>query len=231
MGLTNRRSDAAGDEFQSLKEVLKDDFEPLVDLAMRLPGATAAAEKDAEKPAERCAVCRSRGDLHRCSGCKAVWYCSSECQRKDWKTGHKKTCQSTAGAKKKTSAGAKTSADAKKKSAGATTGNATDGRQGDKPSVAETQSAFAFRSKFIDQNPFYPIVGGSGKNKKESKKETKKEKKSEKESEKESKCSEWWKTCVVDGVPLSKFETSVTDEMLDRAIAKVKAIDMSKRAS
>ena len=62
----NRRSDAAVDEFQSLKEVLKDDFEPFVDLAMRF-----------------CAVCRSTGDVHRCSGCKAVWYCSSACQRKD----------------------------------------------------------------------------------------------------------------------------------------------------
>lgn len=30
--------------------------------------------------------------LMKCSACKAVVYCSSECQRKDWKTGHKQKC-------------------------------------------------------------------------------------------------------------------------------------------
>jgi hypothetical protein len=29
----------------------------------------------------------------RCSKCGVVWYCSEECQRKDWKTNHKKMCE------------------------------------------------------------------------------------------------------------------------------------------
>ncbi|KAH0576461.1 MYND finger domain-containing protein [Spironucleus salmonicida] len=28
----------------------------------------------------------------RCSKCKKIWYCGRECQLKDWKSGHKKTC-------------------------------------------------------------------------------------------------------------------------------------------
>ena len=32
------------------------------------------------------------GGLNRCAGCSAVFYCSSACQKKDWKT-HKLTCK------------------------------------------------------------------------------------------------------------------------------------------
>ncbi|KIK70365.1 hypothetical protein GYMLUDRAFT_268573 [Collybiopsis luxurians FD-317 M1] len=42
-----------------------------------------------------CWTCNARTDdrttLRKCSQCKLVWYCSSECQKKDWK-GHKKFC-------------------------------------------------------------------------------------------------------------------------------------------
>jgi hypothetical protein len=45
-------------------------------------------------------VCRRKpGDpgapatLKLCGGCQGVRYCSSECQRKDWKMGHKAVCQ------------------------------------------------------------------------------------------------------------------------------------------
>lgn len=43
---------------------------------------------------ETCAFCQGRclERNHRCSGCKAVSYCGTECQKKDWKKGHKKEC-------------------------------------------------------------------------------------------------------------------------------------------
>jgi hypothetical protein len=47
-----------------------------------------------------CAVChRKPGDpgvpatLKLCGGCQGVRYCSAECQRKDWKLGHKALCE------------------------------------------------------------------------------------------------------------------------------------------
>jgi hypothetical protein len=47
-----------------------------------------------------CAVCHRRpGDpgvpatLKLCGGCRVTRYCSTECQRKDWKLGHKGVCQ------------------------------------------------------------------------------------------------------------------------------------------
>jgi hypothetical protein len=47
-----------------------------------------------------CAVCRHKpGDpgvpatLKLCGGCQRIRYCSAECQRKDWKLGHKAVCQ------------------------------------------------------------------------------------------------------------------------------------------
>jgi hypothetical protein len=47
-----------------------------------------------------CAVChRKPGDpcvpatLKLCGGCLATRYCSAECQRKDWKLGHKEVCK------------------------------------------------------------------------------------------------------------------------------------------
>lgn len=30
--------------------------------------------------------------LMKCSACKAVVYCTLECQKKDWKAGHKQRC-------------------------------------------------------------------------------------------------------------------------------------------
>jgi hypothetical protein len=48
-----------------------------------------------------CAVChRKPGDpgvpatLKLCGGCHSARYCSTECQRRDWKMGHKAVCQS-----------------------------------------------------------------------------------------------------------------------------------------
>ncbi|KAJ7612582.1 hypothetical protein FB45DRAFT_1117059 [Roridomyces roridus] len=34
----------------------------------------------------------ANGDLKRCSCCESVYYCSADCQRLDWRRGHRKTC-------------------------------------------------------------------------------------------------------------------------------------------
>ncbi|KAL5699328.1 ubiquitinyl hydrolase 1 [Ranunculus cassubicifolius] len=39
-----------------------------------------------------CAVCGDKG-IKQCSGCKSVRYCSTLCQSKHWKEGHKQKCQ------------------------------------------------------------------------------------------------------------------------------------------
>ena len=38
-----------------------------------------------------CAVCGVRG-ASVCSACKSVWYCGKRCQKRDWKHGHKQSC-------------------------------------------------------------------------------------------------------------------------------------------
>jgi hypothetical protein len=60
----------------------------------------AGGSTDANPAAVECAVCRRKpGDpgvpatLKLCSGCQDVRYCSTECQKKDWKMGHKAVCQ------------------------------------------------------------------------------------------------------------------------------------------
>ncbi|KAA8895436.1 hypothetical protein FN846DRAFT_339213 [Sphaerosporella brunnea] len=34
-----------------------------------------------------------RGEYKVCSGCRASWYCGTECQANDWKIGHKRRCK------------------------------------------------------------------------------------------------------------------------------------------
>jgi hypothetical protein len=45
----------------------------------------------------RCATCRRESNVgetfQRCSGCKKQNYCSADCQRSDWKRGHKQKCK------------------------------------------------------------------------------------------------------------------------------------------
>jgi hypothetical protein len=62
-------------------------------------GGSKQSNTDANPALVECAVChRKPGDpgvpatLKLCGGCKAVRYCSSECQKKDWKMGHKSLC-------------------------------------------------------------------------------------------------------------------------------------------
>lgn len=53
-------------------------------------------KKEIEKGVEKtsCDVCgKTSARLRRCSGCCVMLYCSSSCQKKDWKSGHKEACR------------------------------------------------------------------------------------------------------------------------------------------
>jgi len=41
------------------------------------------------------ATARQKGlqKLQACGQCKAIWYCSTKCQKEDWKKNHKKVCK------------------------------------------------------------------------------------------------------------------------------------------
>lgn len=45
---------------------------------------------------KKCKVCNMTGSLKKCFGCDAkgisIFYCSEQCQKKDWKKGHKNHC-------------------------------------------------------------------------------------------------------------------------------------------
>ena len=49
-------------------------------------------EGDQNSEETDCSVCHKVGKNQRCSKCQRVWYCSKECQKKDWSS-HKKTCK------------------------------------------------------------------------------------------------------------------------------------------
>lgn len=64
---------------------------------------TAAVPEFADTEMEMCNNCKITkhvsidGRMKRCSRCKAKLYCSKECQRQDWKNGHKNYCKSVDG--------------------------------------------------------------------------------------------------------------------------------------
>jgi hypothetical protein len=68
--------------------------------AGKAAGGGTQSSTDANSALVECAVChRKPGDpgvpatLKLCGGCHAARYCSTECQRKDWKMGHKEFCK------------------------------------------------------------------------------------------------------------------------------------------
>lgn len=48
--------------------------------------------KNKESPKSKCEWCFSPRNLKKCSACHVVWYCSSNCQKSDWKL-HSRECQ------------------------------------------------------------------------------------------------------------------------------------------
>ncbi|KAL7155955.1 hypothetical protein ABFS83_03G110900 [Erythranthe nasuta] len=46
-----------------------------------------------ESPESKCEWCFSSSNIKACSACHAVWYCSRECQKSDWKL-HRAECKS-----------------------------------------------------------------------------------------------------------------------------------------
>ncbi|KAK4493190.1 hypothetical protein RD792_017953 [Penstemon davidsonii] len=48
--------------------------------------------KNKESPQWKCEWCFSLANLKKCSACHVVWYCSSKCQKSDWKL-HRVECQ------------------------------------------------------------------------------------------------------------------------------------------
>jgi len=43
-------------------------------------------------PVDMCGTCGTNGKLRTCAACGVVRYCSPECQKKDWKEGHRVAC-------------------------------------------------------------------------------------------------------------------------------------------
>jgi hypothetical protein len=75
---------------------------PGQEAAARLELAAAAAVRSCAYV--RCAQLSAQGGpaagegvgSKRCSGCKAVWYCGTECFHADWRAGHSKVCKALA---------------------------------------------------------------------------------------------------------------------------------------
>mmetsp|Transcript_4852 Transcript_4852/g.8121 ORF Transcript_4852/g.8121 Transcript_4852/m.8121 type:complete len:131 (-) Transcript_4852:445-837(-) len=55
--------------------------------------ARSFAQLMASKPRSVCNYCGKADAPSSCSACKRVSYCNRECQRADWKFGHKNLCQ------------------------------------------------------------------------------------------------------------------------------------------
>lgn len=81
---------------------------PLWPQAPKLCNAAGVAAADAacggafkaQLPAQAriCEACRGTGELKKCSGCMAVFFCSQECTRARWRE-HKRSCKPTAAAR------------------------------------------------------------------------------------------------------------------------------------
>ncbi|KAJ7624099.1 hypothetical protein DFH06DRAFT_1230358 [Mycena polygramma] len=41
-----------------------------------------------------CGLIREKTEFKRCAHCRGVYYCSSDCQKRDWRSGHRDTCNS-----------------------------------------------------------------------------------------------------------------------------------------
>ena len=96
-----RNIDDCGDERirRALESMYRfyDEEHPEIDLQERDKLARVLEILDAHTdPTNVCVVCHSPNHIRQCSRCRAVLYCSRECQLFDWKRGHKKECAGTA---------------------------------------------------------------------------------------------------------------------------------------
>eukprot|EP00887_Chlorella_sp_A99_P001703 scaffold8.g1703.t1 len=73
---------------------LKSDYPACVRLLRAACATSSAPLSRAAKAAEGCGGCSATQDLKRCARCELRWYCSSSCQRSDWKA-HKLRCNAT----------------------------------------------------------------------------------------------------------------------------------------
>ena len=60
---------------------------------MALDQVTGAVEGERLPETMVCKVCRRTDGVMKCGGCEIVTYCGRECQRLDWRTGHRQACK------------------------------------------------------------------------------------------------------------------------------------------
>ncbi|KAK7013041.1 hypothetical protein R3P38DRAFT_2639866 [Favolaschia claudopus] len=69
------------------------EFMTLVERRIAFMQQTEASHGVSMKACSNCNKMRERKDFRKCSRCQTVFYCSLECQKADWNTGHRETCQ------------------------------------------------------------------------------------------------------------------------------------------
>jgi len=87
------KDDKPGTPFSLVSHFASDQLEAIMEaMATALIQTTPATTSTPSAIAQTCATCQKQGaDFKRCSACKSVYYCSVDCQGKDWPN-HKLTC-------------------------------------------------------------------------------------------------------------------------------------------
>lgn len=93
LGTGAHKDGSAGGFIEAYKQNVK-----MVQLFAQLAGISTGIECSYPKRSvpqwlNKCATCDVADAVKSCSACKVVRYCSSECQKKGWKRGHKKLCK------------------------------------------------------------------------------------------------------------------------------------------
>ena len=72
----------------AVHDILKEDHSNNPKPKLRQKGIKISMTKP---PGHSCVICNTIHDLKRCSICKNIYYCSNECQLKDWRR-HRQEC-------------------------------------------------------------------------------------------------------------------------------------------